>query len=157
MACVRMLDTPQKYHWRWIIRLQTQYYASFSFRWMTYQTLFFILLTSTDIYKSPFHLSQEKQRTYEIYMNNEQCIQYHSHYYNYFLNVLWIKNRFGISWKRNHIKVAYLNVYAITKNDPKTFRVMYGKDWRSRKHGWTCINLHYLKLSRFLKRRLKGH
>ena len=150
-------ETPHKYHWRRIIRLQTQYYASCSFRWMTYQTLFLRSFNKYNIYKSPFHLSQETQRTYEIYMNNEHCIQYHSHYYNYFLNVLWIKNRFSILWNCNHIKDAYLNVYVITKNDPKTFRVIYGKGWKKRKQEWTCINLHYLKLSRFRKRRLKGH
>ena len=117
MACVKMLDTPQKYHWRWIRRLQTQNYALCLFRWMTYQTLFSLSSGTPSI--NLFFMFRETQRTYEMYMNNEYCTQYLSHYYNYFLNVLWIKHHFGILWKCNHIKDAYLNVCVITKNDPK--------------------------------------
>ena len=132
MACVQILDTTQ-------MPLKMNHKIANSILCIMFiqmddvSNTFFRSFHKYNIYKSPFHLLQENQRTYEIYMNNEHCTQYHSHYYNYFLNVLWIKNRFGISWKCNHIKDAYLNVYEITKNDPKTFWVIYGKGWKNRK------------------------
>ena len=138
-----------------IHRLQAQSYALCLFRWMTYQTLFFPFLSSGITSINLFFMFRETYRTYEIIWimgtsNNTKAITIIIFLLTYYELK---KHRFGNLWKYNHIKDAYLNICVLTKNDPKTFRVIHRQRLKDEK---TKMDMHKSTLSLNSQDSLKG-